>query len=150
MPCWFGNISSAAVMGLAPETLSEFNAPFADAAAIFWGEPAKYIVAAGVVISALGALNGWILIQGQIPMAAAQDKLFPKIFGKINQHGSPTSGIILSSLLVSILMLLNYSKKLVDAFTFMMRICPTLSVLTPIYFRLPAMQFLSLRKKKKI
>lgn len=142
-------LSSAAVMGLIPpETLANSNAPFADAAAIFWGEPAKYIVAAGAVISTLGALNGWILIQGQIPMAAAQDKLFPKIFGKINQHGSPTSGIILSSLLVSILMLLNYSKKLVDAFTFMM-LLSTLSVLTPYLFSTASYAILSLRKKEK-
>ena len=142
-------LSTAAVMGIIPpETLAKSNAPFADAASLFWGETAKYIVAAGAVISTLGALNGWILIQGQIPMAAAQDKLFPKIFGKTNQHGSPTSGIILSSLLVSILMLLNYSKNLVDAFTFMM-LLSTLSVLTPYLFSTASFAILSFQNKDK-
>ena len=56
--------------------------PFADAAALFWGDLAKHIVAGGAVTATLGALNGWILIHGQVPMAAANDNLFPKLFEK--------------------------------------------------------------------
>lgn len=124
-------LSSVAIMGIIPpEVLAQSTAPFADAAAIFWGDAAKYIVAGGAVIATLGALNGWILIQGQIPMAAAQDQLFPKLFGKVNQNNAPIIGIVLSSILASILMSLNYTKSLVDAFTFMMKLS-TLSVLTP-------------------
>lgn len=140
-------MSSVAIMGIIPpEVLVTSNAPFADAAALFWGEAAKYIVAAGAVIATLGALNGWILIQGQIPMAAAQDQLFPKIFGKVNENRSPIIGIILSSILASILMGLNYTKSLVDAFTFMMKLS-TLSVLTP--YILSTVSLLILLKKKE-
>lgn len=142
-------LSSAAIMGIIPaETLAESSAPFADAAAIFWGDSAKYWVAAGAVISTLGALNGWILIQGQIPMAAAQDKLFPKIFGKKNQHGSPALGIFLSSILVSGLMMLNYTESLVSAFTFMMTLS-TLSVITPYIFSTASYAILLFTKKEK-
>ena len=121
-------------MGIMPaEMLAKSNAPFADAAALFWGESARYIVAAGAVISTFGALNGWILIQGQIPLAAARDELFPKVFGRVNLNGSPITGIIISSILASILMGLNYGKGLVEAFTFMMMLS-TLAVLTPYLF----------------
>lgn len=124
-------LSSVAIMGIVPqEILAKSSAPFADAAGVFWGEAAKYVVAGGAVVATLGALNGWILIQGQIPMAASSDNLFPKIFGKVNSNNSPILGIILSSILASILMSLNYSKSLIDAFTFMMKLS-TLSVLTP-------------------
>jgi len=127
-------LSSVAIMGILPaETLAESNAPFADAAAVFWGASAKYVVAAGAVISTFGALNGWILMQGQIPMSAANDKLFPKVFGRLNANGSPAMGIVMSSVLASLLMALNYSKTLVDAFTFMIMLS-TLSVLTPYLF----------------
>ena len=140
-------MSSIAIMGIIPpDVLSQSNAPFADAAGVFWGDWAKYIVAAGAVIATLGALNGWILIQGQIPMAAAQDTLFPKIFGKTNTHGAPISGIILSSILASILMGLNYTKGLIEAFTFMMKLS-TLSVLTP--YLLSTISFLILERKKE-
>lgn len=124
-------MSTVAIMGIVPPNiLANSNAPFADAAALFWGDAAKYIVAGGAVIATMGALNGWILIQGQIPMAAAQDQLFPKVFGRTNQHNSPITGIILSSILASLLMSLNYTKSLIEAFTFMMKLS-TLSVLTP-------------------
>ena len=127
-------LASVAIMGiLPPEDLALSNAPFADASAKFWGPAARYFVAGGAVIATLGALNGWLLIQGQIPLIAAGDRLFPKVFGKTNDKGSPTTGMILSSILVSGLMMLNYSKSLVAAFTFMMTLS-TLSVLTPYLF----------------
>lgn len=139
-------LSSIAIMGIIPpDILSESSAPFADAAGLFWGVSAKYIVAGGAVIATLGALNGWILIQGQIPMAAAQDQLFPKIFGKVNSNNSPITGIILSSILASILMGLNYTKGLIDAFTFMMKLS-TLSVLTP--YLLSTLSLLIIVRKK--
>lgn len=142
-------LSSIAIMGIIPaEVLKHSNAPFADAAALFMGETAKYLVAAGAVIATMGALNGWILIQGQIPLAASKDGLFPKLFGKTNKNNSPITGIVLSSILVSLLMLLNYSKTLVEAFTFMMKLS-TLSVLTPYLFSTASLALLLLRKKEK-
>jgi APA family basic amino acid/polyamine antiporter len=142
-------LSSIAIMGIIPPaTLAQSNAPFADAAALFWGESAKYIVAGGAVIATLGALNGWILIQGQIPMAAARDNLFPKVFGKVNANGAPITGIILSSILVSLLMFLNYSKSLVEAFTFMMKLS-TLSVITPYLFSTASFAILMFLNKEK-
>lgn len=118
---------------LPPENLAESTAPFADAAYQIWGNTGKYIVAFGAVVSTMGALNGWILIQGQIPASAAKDKLFPKFFKKTNKNNSPIIGIVFSSILATILMLCNYSKTLVDAFSYMMKLS-TLSVLLPYLF----------------
>ncbi len=127
-------LSSAAVMGIVPpEILVNSTAPFADAAALFWGGAAEYIVAAGAVLATMGALNGWLLIQGQIPMAAAKNGLFPAAFARLNEQRQPAVGILISSLLVSVLMLANFSKSLVGAFTFMMTLS-TLSVITPYVF----------------
>ncbi len=145
-------LSSAAVMGIVPPQLLEVStAPFADAAALFWGDAAKYIVAAGAVISTMGALNGWLLIQGQLPMAASLDGLFPKIFSRVNRFYQPAAGILLSSILVSLLMLANFSKSLVGAFTFMMTLS-TLSVITPYVFSTAsyALHVLKERKPKRM
>ena len=142
-------LSSTAVMGLLPpEKLAQSHAPFADAAAVFWDNNfATYLVAAGGVIATFGALNGWILIQGQIPMVAAKNQLFPQVFGKQNPHGAPALGIVISSILVSILMSLNYSKSLVGAFTFMMMLS-TLSVITPYVFSTASYALLSFHEKQ--
>jgi hypothetical protein len=45
------------------------------------------------VISAFGALNGWILLQGQVPMAAARDRLFPAAFGRTTRS-SPRRRVV--------------------------------------------------------
>jgi basic amino acid/polyamine antiporter, APA family len=127
-------ISSSVVMGMIPAAeLKNSNAPFADAAAIIWGDTARYWVAAGAIVSTLGALNGWILLQGQMPMAAARDKLFPEIFDKGNSKGVPAFGIIIGSILISGLMMLNFTSGLNDTFTFMV-LMTTLTVLIPYLF----------------
>ena len=114
-------LGTTALLGIIPaEELQYSTAPFSDAAAIIWGSWAENLVAIGAIISTLGALNGWILIQGQIPAAISRDKLFPTIFGKENKNGVPAVAIILSSVLISVLMAMNYTKGLVKAFEFML------------------------------
>jgi APA family basic amino acid/polyamine antiporter len=138
-------LSSIAIMGIIPaEVLSKSSAPFADAAAVFWGESARYMVAAGAVLATMGALNGWILMQGTIPLAAAKAGLFPRVFGKINSTNSPISGIVISSALVSVLMLVNYSSSLVETFSFMMELT-TLAVTLPYLLSIASLVILSKR-----
>ncbi len=123
-----------AVMGLIPaEALKNSAAPFADTAAKMWGELARQWVALGAIISTFGALNGWILMQGQVPLAMAKDKIFPSLFGKENKKEVPALGIIISSLLLSGLMSMNFSKSLVEQFKFMI-LLSTLTVLIPYLF----------------
>jgi APA family basic amino acid/polyamine antiporter len=141
----FGTI---AVMGLIDsDTLQHASAPFADAAAKMWGESARKWVAAGAIISTFGALNGWILMQGQIPLAMTKDQLFPAVFGKLNKVGAPAWGIIISSLLLSVLMYMNFSKALVEQFKFMI-LLSTLTVLIPYLFS--AASYVLLLKKENV
>ena len=51
-------------------------------------------------------------------MAASQDKLFPKIFGKQNKNGTPAMGLIIGGILTSFIMLMNLSDGLVEQFNF--------------------------------
>ena len=72
-------VSTVGVLGLlAPAALGQTSAPFADAARALAGDRAAAAIALGAAISCFGALNGWILIVGQLPMAVAQDGLFPR------------------------------------------------------------------------
>jgi basic amino acid/polyamine antiporter, APA family len=127
----FGTI---AVMGLIDgDSLKTSAAPFADAATKMWGEPARKWIALGAIFSTFGALNGWILMQGQVPLAMAKDKLFPALFAKENSKGAPALGIIASSCLLSVLMCMNFSKGLLEQFKFMI-LLSTLTVLIPYLF----------------
>ncbi len=127
-------LATVAVMGMIPAVeLQKSNAPFSDAAAIIWGDSARYWVAIGAIISTFGALNGWILLQGQIPFAAAKDKMFPEIFGRENKKKAPMMGLIISSILITGLMLMNLSKGLTETFTFLI-LLTTIMVLVPYLF----------------
>lgn len=140
-------IGSATVMGMIPAAeLKNSNAPFADAAALIWGDSARYWVAAGAIVSTFGALNGWILLQGQMPMAASRDKLFPEIFKKENNKGVPATGIIIGSILISALMLMNFTKGLTNTFTFMV-LLTTITVLVPYLFSAASYGVLLLQNK---
>jgi basic amino acid/polyamine antiporter, APA family len=124
-------LGTVAVMGvMSSGALAGSAAPFADAAEQMWGAWAGDAVAIGAVISAFGALNGWILLQGQVPMAAARDRLFPAAFGRTTRSGAPVFGLVVSSVLVTVLMAMNYTKSLVDQFTFVILLA-TLTTLVP-------------------
>lgn len=112
-------LSSLAVMGVlsAPE-LSASSAPFADAAARIWGSAAGKIVAAGAAMAAFGVLNGWVLVQGQMPLAPARDGLFPRPFARLSRRDTPAFGLVLSSVLATVLVAANYTRGLVGLFTF--------------------------------
>jgi APA family basic amino acid/polyamine antiporter len=127
-------LGTVAVMGVIPSAeLATSNAPFADAAGAMWGSWAVYAVGAGAVVSCFGALNGWLLLQGQIPLAAARDGLFPEAFGRISRFDTPAYGLVLSSVLSSVVLLMNYNKGLVEQFTFIILLA-TLNTLVPYVF----------------
>jgi len=127
-------LSTVSIMGMIPAAqLKHSVTPFADAAVIIWGQGAKYWVSAGVAISAFGALNGYILIQGQLPYAVAKDQLFPQIFTKKNKQGVPVYGIVISSIFVSIFTAMNYTKGLVEQFQFLI-LLTTSTILIPYVF----------------
>jgi APA family basic amino acid/polyamine antiporter len=61
-----------------------------------------------VIVSGLGALNGWTMICAEMPLAAAKDGLFPERFKRLSKSGVPAFGIIVSTALASIAMIVNY------------------------------------------
>jgi basic amino acid/polyamine antiporter, APA family len=103
-------LSLTAVFGIVPNSkLANATAPFSDAAnAIFGGTWAGNVMAIAVIISGLGALNGWTMICAEMPLAAAEDGLFPQRFRRISKNGVPAYGIIASTVLASIAMGINY------------------------------------------
>jgi len=137
---------SFTVMGMIPaDKLVASTAPVADAAFILGGKTARYLVSAGVVIATFGGLNGWILIQGQIPSAIAKDRLFPPIFKKENSKGVPATGIVIGSILVSVLMLMNYTKGLANEYQLLI-LLSTLTSVVPYLFCAGALVVLTARK----
>jgi APA family basic amino acid/polyamine antiporter len=101
-------LGTTVVLGVVPRAeLVKSAAPFADAARVMWGGWAAGIVGVAVMVSSLGALTGWTMLMGQVPMAAARDRLFPALFGRVSSRGVPAVGIIFSAILATALILVQ-------------------------------------------
>ena len=95
-------LSTTAVFGAVEhKQLASSDAAFAVAAQNMFGSWAGNAVAVVAVVSCLGAMNGLLLLSGQIPMAAEFDGLAPKAFGKLNIHHAPGTGLIISGALAA-------------------------------------------------
>ena len=104
-------LSLIAVFGILPIVAAgqTSTAPFSDAVnAMFGGTWAGNVMAVAVIISGFGALNGWTMICAEMPLAAANDGLFPERFKQLSRNGVPAFGIIASTALASIAMVINY------------------------------------------
>ncbi|MGO9989341.1 MAG: amino acid permease [Steroidobacteraceae bacterium] len=108
-----------------PATLASSNAPFVDLATHFWGAPAGKLLAVFAAISGFGALNGWVLLQGELPNVLAKNGVFPRIFARDSARFTPTFALLFSSGLVSVLIVMNYQKSMVSVFTFMILLSTT-------------------------
>jgi basic amino acid/polyamine antiporter, APA family len=118
---------------LDPASLGKSAAPFADAARTMGGEWSARVVAAGAAISCFGTLNGWMLLAGQLPLAVARDGLFPSIFARLSKRDTPAAGLTIAGILITVLVCLNYTRGLVELFTFLILLA-TLNTLLPYVF----------------
>ncbi len=113
-------LSCTVVMLLLPlGTLAQSNAPFADAARVIWGSTGASFVTLCAAISAIGCLNGWTLLQGEVPAVMAQNGVFPRVFARMSSRDTPTCALVVTSALVSLLVLTTASQSLTRVFTFM-------------------------------
>jgi APA family basic amino acid/polyamine antiporter len=110
----------AAIFLLLPgDVTAKSSAPFADLATRYWGATAGTLVVVFAVISCLGALNGWVLIVGDIPLALAERGVFPRMFGRLNRRGMPVAALILGAVLSCALIAANFTRGLTELYGFM-------------------------------
>jgi APA family basic amino acid/polyamine antiporter len=120
-------MGTVAIMGVIPRgELMQSSAPYADLASVVFGGQWHQVVAILAVITCLGALNGWILVVGQIAYGAAQDGLFPPFFKKTATDGAPLWGLVLSSFCIVPFMAMSLDESLINQFNFIVDVSVTL------------------------
>jgi basic amino acid/polyamine antiporter, APA family len=111
---------SAVLLLLPADRAATSPAPFADAVAIVAGDGAGLFIAGFAVLSAAGALNGWVLCSGEVPLGLARNGLFPRWFGKtVGAADTPIRAQVVASACASILVVSNYSGSMAQLFAFM-------------------------------
>lgn len=98
----FGTVSNASLQGpqAQPFVLS-FDA-------MFGGSWAGYAVAIAAIISGFGAINGWTMVCAEMSQVAAREGLFPHRFAAESAKGIPVFGIVLSTALASLLVVVSF------------------------------------------
>jgi basic amino acid/polyamine antiporter, APA family len=125
-------VSLVPMLLLPQAELASSNAPFADLFARFLGPGSGKLLAAFVIVSCLGCLNGWTLILGELTVSFARHGGFPPALGKVNSQGAPTRAFVLTGVLASIMMVTNYNDSMAGAFTFLSVVVTAANL--PIYF----------------
>lgn len=125
-------ISAIPLLLIPQAELAQSNAPFADLFNRYLGTGSGQWLAIFVVISGLGALNGWTMIAGEVTVSFASHGVFPAAFRKHNRHGAPVAALVFAGVLASVMVLMNYSRSLAQGFTFL-SVMVTAATL-PLYF----------------
>ena len=67
-----------------------------------WGE---WLMNIGLIISVLTSWIAWTLLCAEIPLAAGLNGTFPKAFSKVNKNGTAGVGLLVSTIIMQIAML---------------------------------------------
>ena len=134
-----------AVFLLLPASVAEqSNAPLADLISRIWGSAAGRLVAAFAAISALGALNGWVLLQAEVQLLLAERGVFPKLFAQVNSSGMPVYAHILGCSLSVGLIAMNLSSGMIQIYSFIILLA---TVATLVLYLAGALTMLTLIKR---
>lgn len=107
------------VFALLPsDVAAKSTAPLADLISRLWGVGAGKLVAAFALISAIGALNGWVFLQAEVQLLLAERGLFPRVFARVNGAGMPVYAHVLGCALSIALIATNLSGGMIQIYTF--------------------------------
>lgn len=112
-------VCSGITLMLPADKVAASNAPFELFVATFWSPGPASLVAAFAAISAIGAVNGWTLVQAELPLEMAKRRMMPAWFARIGANGVPVNGLLTATVLGSLLVLANSSQSMAGLFTFM-------------------------------
>jgi APA family basic amino acid/polyamine antiporter len=112
-------VSTVPLLLIPQEELATSAAPFADVFKRLLGGGSGELLAAFVIISGLGALNGWTLIVGEVTQHFAKHGSFPRPLAKVNARGAPARAFFLTGAEASVMLIMNYNDTMVGIFTFL-------------------------------
>ena len=113
-------VSTGIVFAMPVETVAGANAPMALFVETFWGRSAGLAVAGFAAIAAIGCLNGWVLIQGELPLGMARAGLLPRWLGRTSSREVPVTALLLGSGLAILLVLSNANQSSARLYDFIL------------------------------
>jgi basic amino acid/polyamine antiporter, APA family len=112
-------VCSGITLMLPADQVAASNAPFALFVSTFWSPQAASFIAFFAAVSAIGAVNGWTLVQGELPLEMARRRMMPDWFARTAANGVAVNGLLAASVLGSLLIFANSNQSMGGLFTFM-------------------------------
>jgi putrescine:ornithine antiporter len=126
LACMFGTLGAAVIyilsttviQGIVPNPeLAKSTGPFGLAYTHMFNPTVGSIIMALSVLACLGSLLGWQFTIAQTGKAAADERMFPAFFTKVNRMGAPITGMIVLGIVQSVLALSTISPTLSEQFS---------------------------------
>ncbi|MXO59096.1 amino acid permease [Altererythrobacter salegens] len=111
-------VCSAVALMLPQDVATTSAAPLATFVERYWSAGPAALVTVFAIVSCFGAINGWILIQGEMPRAMAEKGELPGWFGVTDAQGTPRRALVTGSVIASVFLLLNGSRSMHGLFDF--------------------------------
>jgi len=93
--------------------------PLATAALRFLGPGGQTMISLAALVSIAGALNGWLLVGGRLPYAAARNGYAPSIFARVHpRFATPHVALLASSAISACLVTCYFNRTLLQAYSF--------------------------------
>jgi putrescine:ornithine antiporter len=125
LACMFGTLGAAVIyilsttviQGIVPNAeLAKSTGPFGLAYAHMFNPTIGSIIMVLAVVACLGSLLGWQFTIAQTGKSAAEERMFPAFFSKVNRLGAPIAGMIVLGIVQSGLALSTISPSLSEQF----------------------------------
>ena len=111
-------LSTGIALAVPADQLAASPAPFALLFDRFVSSNSAALIAACAMLAAIGALNGWVLLQGEVPRTMALTGTLPAWFARSNAAGVPVGTMLLSSALACLLVLTQLGEGLAQVLEF--------------------------------
>ena len=123
-------LSTTAIQGIVPNAaLQASTGSFGTAFAQMFNPTVGAIVMGLAVMACVGSLFGWQFTLGSVAKDAADNRMFPRIFGKVAANGAPIAGMIIMGVVQSILALMTISPDLSSQFNALVNLAVVTNVI---------------------
>ncbi len=113
-------VCSAIALLLPADIAAASPAPFATFVERYWSAGPAALVAVFAVVSCVGALNGWVLLQGEMPRDMAARRLLPGWLAMTDAHGTPRRALLVSAVIASLFLVMNGTRTMQGLFEFLL------------------------------
>lgn len=123
-------LSTTAIQGIVPNAaLQASTGSFGTAFAQMFNPTVGAIVMGLAVMACVGSLFGWQFTLGSVAKDAADNRMFPRIFGKVSANGAPIAGMIIMGVVQSLLALMTISPDLSSQFNALVNLAVVTNVI---------------------